>query len=265
MIQVAISPCPNDIFNFYGLLTKKVSCDVPFEIKKYPLHELNKYYREEKFDFLKVSFMTYLQCQDIYKLCHLGHSFASQKGPVIFSRKNYSLEELKSCRFASAGPDTSAHHLLQVLFDKPETVIRPFNEIISAIQKEEVDAGVVINESRVKASAYGLYEICDLTKLWVERFHLPTPLGAFVAKKNLDDKIYHGFLNSLLQSIEYAKAHQAEAFEYASEFSQEKDLLSIEEHVKNFSLNQEFYSKEVEVEAVDFFKRTKVDPLLMKC
>lgn len=264
VFKIAISPCPNDIFNFFGLLTGKVSFAYPYKIETKPLHELNRACQEGSFDFIKASSTVYLLCQEKYKICSLGNSFATEKGPIILARKPYKLEELSDLTFAVAGKDTSAYLLLQTLFNSPKAVVKAFNKIIPSLQRGEVDAGVVIHEARVKASFYDLHEVCDLTKLWYERFKLPTPLGVFIAKKDLGSSLHEHFMMALFESIHYAKENFSEALEFCSQYSQEKDLSCLEEHIKNFSLNQDLFSEKIKLEAIKLFKRghlEKVSPL----
>ena len=253
MLKIAISPCPNDTFNFYALLTKKITFNFPYDIKMMPLHELNQAYGEGSYDFIKVSSVPYLKSPSSYRVCKLGGAFASEKGPVILARKPFKKEDLPGLTFAVAGKDTTAGVLLQTLFKSPRTVAKPFFDIISSIQNEEVDAGVVIHEGRTKAKSHALYELCDLTKLWFEAHNVPSPLALLLGKKSLEQDVFDGFEVSLNESINYAKANKEEAFKFCAEFSQEKDLDSIRQHVGNFALNQELFSDQTKKKALSFF------------
>ncbi|MCH8188937.1 MAG: 1,4-dihydroxy-6-naphthoate synthase, partial [Proteobacteria bacterium] len=47
-------------------------------------------------------------------------------------------------------------------------VVKPFHEIMLACQSGEVDAGVIIHESRFTYPEYGLTKIVDLGEWWEE-------------------------------------------------------------------------------------------------
>lgn len=251
MLTIAVSPCPNDVFNFYGLLTKKIFFEEDYQIEIKPLHDLNKAFQDGTFDLIKSSFVTYLKGREFYRLCPLGHSFSREKGPIILAREPYKKEELSHLTLAVAGKDTTGYLLSQILLKVKNTKFVPFDKIIPSLQNKEVDAGLVIHESRTKASHHGLFEICDLTKLWFRKYGLLTPLGAFSVKKNFDEKVYGAFLKSFEESIKYAKQNRLEALKFASHYSQEKDLTCLEEHVKNFSLNQSLFSESLMQKSVD--------------
>ena len=78
MIRIAVSPCPNDMFNFFALMSEKISFSEKlfFDIK--PLHELNEDLIQGKpYDFIKASSAAYLDCKEKYNPCFLGNSFAN--------------------------------------------------------------------------------------------------------------------------------------------------------------------------------------------
>ena len=55
-IQIAISTCPNDTFAFHGLITSKVSCDLPIKIVLLDIQQLNDGLFAGRFDVAKASF-----------------------------------------------------------------------------------------------------------------------------------------------------------------------------------------------------------------
>jgi len=236
MIKIAISPCPNDIFNFYSLLKKKKFLSFPYSVETKPLHELNQLAFSSDYHFLKTSFLTYFFHEESYRLCDLGHSITHKTGPVIFSKKKYKIDDLKNLIIGTPGEGTVANFLVKSLFGA-QTVYLPFYDIIKNLQESRIEAGAIIHEARTESEKYGLYKICDLTQIWYERFGTPTFLGALLARKNLDSEIYQEFMEALAESRDYSEKNKEEVFAYAQKYSQEKSLGAIAQHIQNFSIN----------------------------
>jgi len=52
-----------------------------------------------------------------------------------------------------------------------------FDEIIPAVKRGDVDAGLVIHEGQITYAQHGLVKILDLWNWWHEKTRLPLPLG----------------------------------------------------------------------------------------
>jgi len=52
-----------------------------------------------------------------------------------------------------------------------------FEAIMPAVAAGEVDAGLIIHESRFTYAAHGLVQLADLGALWESETGLPLPLG----------------------------------------------------------------------------------------
>ena len=253
MISIAISPCPNDIFNFCQLLTLSSSLSFPYTLHIKPLHELNREAAFGSYDFIKTSFMTYFSNEDRYDLCSVGQSVSHKQGPVIFARENYSLEDLKGLKIATPGEGTVAHFLAKTLF-AADTQCFHFREIVEQLKQENIDAGVIIHEARSEFEKHGLHKICDLTQLWYEKYKMPTPLGAFLVRKRTDPKVYDEMMEALTNSRQYAQENRQEVLQLAKKFSQEKSLEALDEHIQNFSVEVNTHGMNFD-EVVDSFRR----------
>jgi len=99
-------------------------------------------------------------------------------GPLVVARQGRHMDGLKGKRFATPGRYTTAHLLLR-LFDKEigHIVTMPFHEIMPAVAQGQVDAGVIIHESRFTFQNYGLQIVLDLGRWWECRTGLPLPRG----------------------------------------------------------------------------------------
>jgi 1,4-dihydroxy-6-naphthoate synthase len=92
------------------------------------------------------------------------------------------------------------------------------------VARGEVDAGVVIHEAQLTYGDDGLALVADLGAWWKDETGLPLPLGANVARRDLDDRFGPGTLASvegvLRASIEAALADRGRGVDHALAFAQ---------------------------------------------
>src|SRR5690606_28315924 len=93
---------------------------------------------------------------------------------------------LRSCRVAIPGRMTTANLLFRLFEpDAAPGIELPYDRIMPAIVSGEVDAGLIIHESRFTFAEHGLVRILDLGDWWERATGSPIPLGAIVAKRSL--------------------------------------------------------------------------------
>lgn len=124
----------------------------------------------------------------------------------------------------------------------PSDIIEmPFHEIMEAVSNSDVDAGLIIHESRFTYPSYGLKEITDLGAWWESETGLPIPLGGILARRTLGEELSQKINTLLSQSVEYALANREVPMGYIKEHSQElsNDVIKqhIELYVNKFSIN----------------------------
>ena len=112
-----------------------------------------------------------------------------------------------------------------------KVVVLPFHEIMSATQNGDVDAGVIIHESRFTFQDYGLHKIVDLGEWWHEQTGLPLPLGANAIRRDMGDQALQEVTGLLKQSIEFGLQHRDEALDYALGFGRGLDRGMADEFV----------------------------------
>ena len=62
-----------------------------------------------------------------------------------------------------------------------------YDRILGAVAAGEVDAGLIIHESRFTYADHGLVAIADLGAWWERETGLPVPLAGIFARADLDD------------------------------------------------------------------------------
>ncbi len=232
MLQLFHSPCPNDTFLFYAFSKGKVPFAPPVQTHMADIQTLNELALAGKPDIGKISFSILPHLESQYVLLPVGAALGFGNGPKLVARETFSLKEMGTKRVAIPGATTTAAHLFRILLpDCAKTVALPYQEILPAVVRGEVDAGVIIHEARFLLSAYKCVEIVDLGALWEEKTQGPIPLGGLVAKRSLGIDLIAEITVALQRSLAYAKAHTEMVWPYVEEHSQEKERHVIQQHL----------------------------------
>lgn len=117
-----------------------------------------------------------------------------------------------------------------------EIVVMPFHEIMPAVRDGVMDAGLVIHEARFTYPSYNLHMVADLGSWWEQDTGLPIPLGAIIARRELDGEAIGRWIRA---SLDYAWSHPEASRDYvmqhAQELSPEVAQAHIELYVNSFS------------------------------
>ena len=236
VLHLGYSPCPNDTFIFCGLASGRVSVD-PYDLKitLADVEWLNRQALSGSLDITKVSIYAMLRLLDSYWLLDSGGAIGRGCGPLIVAREAFTPAELLEKRVAIPGRMTTASLLLQLsgLHRGPlhEMV---FDQIMPAVQRGEVDAGVIIHEGRFTYPAYGLTEVLDLGAWWERETGLPLPLGGIAVKRELGSRVASFFEGKIRKSILHARAHPEEVLPYVRRHAQEMAPDVIRSHIDMF-------------------------------
>ena len=166
---------------------------------------------------------------------------------------------LKGRKIALPGRLTTAALLLR-LFDPglERLVYLPFDQIMPACQRGDVDAGVIIHESRFTFAEHGLSQVIDLGAWWEEETGHPIPLGGILARRDLGGAMHERLNRSIRSSIEYAYAHPDDVKPYIRRHAQEMDESVMQQHidlyVNQYSLQ---YGDDGEAAIRDLFVRAE--------
>lgn len=233
MIRLAISPCPNDTYAFFALLTGKVAYEEEIQAVFEDIEALNHRCIMGDFDICKISFATYVREKQRLRLLENGSALGFGCGPLIVAKKDITVDDLTEKRIAIPGEGTTATLLLKILLGgRGNFVEMRFDEIMPAVTAGKVDAGLIIHESRFTYSAHGLKKIIDLGDWWEKETDGPIPLGGIVARADLDPNRVASFDHALSQSIAYADANPDEVVPYMRRYAQEMDPEVMKGHVE---------------------------------
>ncbi|PIE90150.1 MAG: 1,4-dihydroxy-6-naphthoate synthase [Acidobacteria bacterium] len=236
--RLAISPCPNDTFAFYGLLHGKVPYSRDLQTEYMDIEALNLQCMRHRFDFCKISFSAFLPLSRDYVMLDSGAALGFGCGPLIVAKETFPLQELSTRKIAIPGKNTTACLLLKLFAGKSlHTVEMPFDHIMDAVNRGDVDAGLIIHESRFTYRSMGLIELVDLGAWWEQKTGAAIPLGGIVARRTLPVDSILEFQQALTRSIDYAWNHPDEVVPFMKEHAQEIDREVMLQHV-NLYVNE---------------------------
>ena len=231
-LSLHISPCPNDTFAFDALINRRIEHDFDLDVEYHDIEVLNEGVLRGEPDISKISYAVYPLVEERYRLLDSGSALGRGNGQLLVRRKG---ETGKIRKVLSPGLNTTANALLKRYFPDVEDVEQLlFSEIAEAVERGEADAGVLIHEGRFVYERRNLELVADLGKLWEAETNLPLPLGAIVAKRDLDEDIVSKFEKLLAESVQYAFDNRLASRAFVKEHAQELEDDVIESHISLF-------------------------------
>ena len=218
-IYIAHSPDSDDAVMFYALATGKVESDeFRFIHELHDIETLNQAASSGKYEVTAISIHAYAHLYDQYALLNSGASMGEGYGPIVVSATQINRDDLAGHVVGIPGKQTSAYLALQLFEPDLEFRVIPFDQIMSSVQQQKVDAGVIIHEGQLTYREDGLHKVVDLGEWWEDVNGLPLPLGGNVIRRDLGEKDIRKVSNLIHESISYALSHREEALSYALEF-----------------------------------------------
>ncbi len=222
-IHVAHSPDSDDAFMFYALAEGKVETgNLRYEHELQDIESLNRRALAGELEVTAVSIHAYAHIADRYALLSSGSSMGDGYGPRLVSKRPAPTDPrsaLAGVRVGVPGTLTTAFLALQLYQPKVEYVVMPFDTIEDAVERGDVDVGLLIHEGQLTFADRGLQLWEDLGAWWLRETGLPLPLGGNVVRRDLGPALVSQVARDLRASIEYALAHRAPALAHASRFN----------------------------------------------
>jgi 1,4-dihydroxy-6-naphthoate synthase len=219
----AHSPCPNDTFAFHALTHGLVPSPVPLTPVLLDIEELNRRAHDSAFDLTKLSVGAFAGVGDRYRLLRSGAALGHGVGPLVVTRvPGASLAEAVAGRIAIPGRETTAFALLNLAAPGLGDVVEMrYDRILSAVEHGDVDAGLIIHESRFTYADHGLHKAIDLGDWWEQETHLPVPLAGICVKSSIDPSLAAELDGAIRASVQYAFDHPDASREYVRAHAQE--------------------------------------------
>lgn len=223
-IRIAHSPDSDDAFMFYALACGKIDTGgLEVEHVLADIETLNNKALAGEYEVTAISFHAYPYIADRYLLLPYGASMGYGYGPVLVARRPLEPGELKQVVVGVPGKLTTAALVLRLFEPEVKTSVVRFDQVLEAVRRGDLDAGLLIHEGQLTYRDLGLYKVLDLGSWWLEQTALPLPLGGTAARRDLGGEALRRLAQLLRLSIEYAMKHRGAALEYAQPFARGMD------------------------------------------
>jgi len=237
---LAYSPCPNDTYIFAALTNGLIEAP-PVTVVLDDVEALNAAAREGHHAFTKVSYGAIPYLTSTYRLLRSGGALGRGCGPLVVAKPDMSdapkdlFALSRRALYAVPGELTTAYLLLRLALGfTPRTAIMRFDQIIDAVTSGDVDAGLIIHESRFTYQDRGLIAYADLGAWWEGETGKPIPLGAILARRDLDTATAMTYDAAIKASLRYARAHEAAILPYVREHASEMDENVMRRHIETY-------------------------------
>ena len=227
-LSLGISPCPNDVFIFSGLLLGAVQAGgYQFTVDFQDVETLNARAQAGAMDVLKISYANFVRCRDRYDLLPCGGALGRGVGPLLLSSGDGWDPDGE---VLVPGEFTTANFLLDFYAGRPlRKRFLPFDALYARLLDTPGTQGVVIHEKRFTYAADGLHLVQDLGDHWERETGFAIPLGAIAARKDLDQA---ALARAVRDSLRWAYAHDGEAFALCREHSQDLNPEVVRAHIE---------------------------------
>ncbi|MBA4321270.1 MAG: 1,4-dihydroxy-6-naphthoate synthase [Odoribacter sp.] len=235
-LTLGFSPCPNDTFIFDAMVHGRIDTEgLEFDYFLADVEELNRRAFAGDVDITKMSYHAYAYAANDYVILDSGSALGRKNGPLLISRQLINKDDLSDKLIAIPGKYTTANLLLGIAW--PDALNKKeylFSDIESALLNGEVDAGLIIHETRFTYHRKGLLKIADLGEYWEKLTGLPIPLGAIVINRSVPDEIAFKVNRILKRSLEYAYKDSIASFDFVVNNAQEMNKNVMNYHIKLF-------------------------------
>lgn len=232
-LTLGFSPCPNDTFIFDAMVHHKIDTEgLDFEYHLADVEKLNNEAFNQVPDITKLSFHAFMHVAGNYLLLDSGAALGFGAGPLVVSRKVAGFEELAGKIIGIPGVYTTANLLFSLAMTRP--VVKKellFSDIENAILAGELDAGVIIHESRFTYQSKGLRKLADLGEFWEQETGLPVPLGGIAAHRRLGSQVIAKVNRTIRRSIEFAFSNKGSLNEFIRCNAREMNETVMQQHI----------------------------------
>ena len=235
-LTLGFSPCPNDTFIFDAMVHGRIDTEgLEFDYFLADVEDLNRKAIASEVDITKLSYHAYAYAARNYLILDAGSTLGYYSGPLLISKHKIGIQALAKAKIAIPGKYTTANLLLSIAF--PEATNKTeylFSDIEEALLNDEVDAGLIIHETRFTYQKKGLHKLADMGEYWGKLTGLPIPLGGIVINRNISEDIAQKVNRIMRRSLEYAYKDSFASYDFVSGNVKEMDSTVMNNHIKLF-------------------------------
>ncbi len=230
VLRLGFSPCPNDTFLFGPLVLGLFPARRRYQPLIEDVEALNQRAMREPLPISKLSFAAFVYLLDRYQLLPVGAALGFGCGPVLVARE----EKPLSGPVAVPGRFTTATFLLRLYDPEVPVVEMRYDQILPAVERGQVPAGVLIHEGRFVYAKRGLKLLKDLGAFWEEETGAPIPLGGIFVKRDLPSEVKRDVLLDLRQSLSLAQQDYEAVASWVRAHAREMEEGVIRRHIEIF-------------------------------
>jgi 1,4-dihydroxy-6-naphthoate synthase len=216
-LTIAYTPDSDDAFYYDALETGQVP--LPGYLPAFhraPMSVLNRAALEGVHDVTAISSVLYPQVAHRYAILSTGTSVGRGYGPVLVSKDERKVEDVRGRRVGVPGIPTTGWFLLRCVCPEAVPVEMAFDRIADAVAAGELEAGVMIHEELLYYPQMGLRRVVDLGAEWCERHELPLPVGLNVIRRDLGPTAMQRICAAIRRSLEHGLAHAGDTLSRVS-------------------------------------------------
>lgn len=242
-LDFGFSPCPNDTFAFHALVAGLVGEPLVVRPVMDDIEQLNQRARRGELPLTKLSLGVLASLDGAYVPLRAGAALGRGVGPLVVAREPMTLAEAAAGPIAIPGRDTTASLLLRLSAGPSlgEVVELRYDEVLAAVERGEVAAGLIIHESRFTYADHGLVRIADLGEWWEGETGMPLPLATICTRADVDPELRElaerGLRDSVLHAFQHPDASASFVREHAQELSPDVCRRHIELYVNEFTVD----------------------------
>ncbi len=233
-LTLGFSPCPNDTFIFDAMVHGRIDTEgLEFDYFLADVEELNRKAFASAVDITKMSYHAYAYAAENYLILDSGSALGHRNGPLLISKHNDGTSGIENKKIAIPGKYTTANLLFSIAWPEAKNKYEYlFSDIDRALLDDEVDAGLIIHETRFTYKKKGLHKLADMGEFWEELTGLPIPLGAIVINKNIPEDIALKVNRIIRRSLEYAYKDSFASYDFVAGNAREMDSTVMNNHIK---------------------------------
>lgn len=233
-LSLGISPCPNDVYIFSGLLLGKSNAHgVTFDSVAFEdVETLNALSATGNIAVCKISYGNYLRVAGDYELLPCGGALGRGVGPLLLTNGNADGFDPRR-EILMPGEWTTANFLLDFYLRQTGTrkLYLSFDELYDRLCNQPGAQGVVIHEKRFTYAADGLTLVRDLGLHYEAETGHAIPLGAIAVRRDLGADMIARVTKAVRGSLAWADANRAEAFDLCRHYASDLSDGVIEAHI----------------------------------
>ena len=214
------SPDADDAFMFFAMEKKYI--EIPgYSVAHHmeDIESLNILAATGKLPVTAISAARYPDVAEHYRIMSCGSSIGRNYGPMVVSVDPMTEADLEGKRIAVPGQFTTSWLLFQIFGPSNcEPLFLDFDDIGPAVEEGRADVGILLHEGQILYEKLGFHGIMSLGEKWYGATGLPIPLGVDLVSRHIGNELAQTIADASLASINYARANEDIALEYALGF-----------------------------------------------